>query len=189
MEYNDRQKLKTGHHGRQQERPKSHTAPTLGTQPPPGHPNMESSGHTWVWHPAEPQQASLRQPTRSSQWHVTWHEKVECRPGRVQGSPPDPGTRMGWGAALAPGPPASVCVVASRRRHSPIRRGLLPCDCSISAVGTEKFGADQGKGTGWQRGAVVGQCRPIKASGQGVSCTHHILEWACGEGCAWCRAG
>lgn len=64
------------------------------------------------------------------------------------GEPTRPGDKDGMGAALAPGPPASVCVVASRRRHSLIRHGPWPCDCSISAVGTEKVGVDQGKGTG-----------------------------------------
>lgn len=101
--------------------------------------------------------AGLRQPTRSSQWHVTWHEKVECRPGRVQGSPPDPGTRMGWGAALAPGPPASVCVMASRRCHSPIRRGLLPCDSAAFLLwGQRNLGLTKERARGGSGGRLWG---------------------------------
>lgn len=171
MEYNDRQKLKTGHHGRQRERPESHTAPALGARPPPGHPNMESSGHKWVCHPAEPWRG--RPQTANTFLTMARYMARESRMPSRQGTgePTRPREKDGMGAALVPGPPASVCVVASRLCHSLICHGLWPCDSAAFLLWGQKFGADQGKGTGWQRGAVVGQCTPVKASGQGVSCT------------------
>lgn len=72
---------------------------------------------------------------------------------------------QGWdGAALAPGPPASVCVVASRRRHSLTCRGLLPCDSAAFPLwGQRNLGLTKER-AGWQREVVVGQCRAVKAS-------------------------
>lgn len=74
-------------------------------------------------------------------------EKLNAVPAGYRGAHPTQG--QGWDGGSPGTRPASLSV---RRGISSLPLSDLPwprpCDCSISAVGTEKFGTDQGKGTG-----------------------------------------
>lgn len=133
---------------------------------------MESSGHKWVCHPAEPRRG--RPQTANTFLTMARYMARESRMPSRQGTgePTRPREKDGMGAALAPGPPASVCVMASRRCHSLIRHGLWPCDSAAFLLrGQRNLGLTKERARGGSGGAVVGQCTPVKASGQGVSCT------------------
>lgn len=139
------------------ERPESHTAPALGARPPPGHPNMESSGHKWVCHPAEPRQG--RPQTANTFLTMARYMARESRMPSRQGTgePTRPREKDGMGAALAPGPPASVCVVASRCCHSLIRHGLWPCDSAAFLLrGQRNLGLTKERARGGSGGLLWG---------------------------------
>lgn len=110
--------------------------------------------------------AGLRQPTRSSQWHVTWHEKVECRPGGGgQGSRVEPRRRRtGRGR---PGARSASC--SARLWHLVIAPSLQyttasgPVYSELVQQGERNLRLARGDG------GVQGRHRPGKVLRRGVS--------------------
>lgn len=122
---------------------------------------MESSGHKWVCHPAEPRRG--RPQTANTFLTMARYMARESRMPSQQGTgePTRPREKDGMGAALAPGPPASVCVVASRRCHSLIRHGLWPCDSAAFLLrGQRNLGLTKERA----RGGSGGCCGAVHTS-------------------------
>lgn len=104
------------------------------TVPPPwapGHPRASRHGEQWSQRGLPPGRAAGGRPqTANTFLTMARYMARESRMPSQQGTgePTRPRDKDGMGAALALGPPASVCVVASRHRHSLICHGLWPCD-------------------------------------------------------------
>lgn len=91
------------------ERPESHTAPALGARPPPGHPNMESSGHKWVCHSAEPRRGRPQTAnTFLTMARYMAREKSNAVPAGDRGAHPTQGE--GWDGGSPGARPASLSV-------------------------------------------------------------------------------
>lgn len=149
--------------------PRATPPPSWAPGHPPGHPDMESSGHKWVCHPAGPASDSQHVPHNGT-LHGT--RKSNAVPAGDRGAHPTQG--QGWDGGSPGTRPASlsVCVVASRRRHSLICRGLWPCDSAAFLLwGQRNLGLTKERAWGDSGGLLWGSAKPVKASGQGVSCT------------------
>lgn len=141
-------------------------------------PAAASGGRVGLCHPPVRRGDGLGQPTRSSQLHVTWHEKVERRPdGGGQGSQPKP-TRGGEERGARGGPGAvSSGLGASRSRH------LLSLKCHSPLASC--------------RGLVQRFfCGEREKLGTGAACQARAVHQrtpagGCGElpGAAWARDG